>query len=49
MSMTASMILIGQLIAGAYSGAGVHDTQTGRIVVGNGDPDRSILRSARER
>ena len=34
MSMTASMILIGQLIAGAYSGAGVHDTQTGRIVVG---------------
>jgi hypothetical protein len=35
MSMTASMILIGQLILGAYSGAGVlHHTQTGRIVVG---------------
>ena len=34
MSMTASMIFIGQLIVGAYSGAGVHDTQTGRIVAG---------------
>jgi len=32
--MTASMILIAQLIVGAYSGAGVHDTQTARIVVG---------------
>jgi hypothetical protein len=32
--MTASMILIGQMILGAYSGAGVHGTQTGRIVMG---------------
>ena len=30
--MTASMIFIGQLIVGAYSGAGVHGTQTGGIV-----------------
>jgi len=32
--MTSSMILIGQLIIGAYSGAGVHDTQSGGIVAG---------------